>query len=42
MLSKLYIKIFLSFFLVLIVTLILIFAIFVIAAGRDFHSRMGH
>ena len=41
-LSKLYIKIFLSFLLVLIVTLILIFAIFVIAAGRDFHSRMGH
>ena len=41
-LSKLYIKIFLSFLLVLIVTLVLIFAIFVIAAGRDFHSRMGH
>ncbi len=41
-LSKLYIKIFLSFLLVLTVTLILIFAIFVIAAGRDFHSRMGH
>jgi two-component system sensor histidine kinase CpxA len=40
-LSKLYIKIFLSFLLVLTVTLILIFAIFVIAAGRDFHSRMG-
>jgi signal transduction histidine kinase len=41
-LSKLYIKIFLSFLLVLTVTLVLIFAIFVIAAGRDFHSRMGH
>ncbi|MGD8228918.1 MAG: HAMP domain-containing sensor histidine kinase [Desulfobacteraceae bacterium] len=41
-LSKLYIKIFLSFLLVLIVTFVLIFAIFVIAAGRDFHSRMGH
>ncbi len=41
-LSKLYIKIFLSFILVLVVTLILIFAVFVIAAGRDFHSRMGH
>jgi two-component system sensor histidine kinase CpxA len=41
-LSKLYIKIFLSFLLVLVVTFILIFAIFVIAAGRDFHSRMGH
>ena len=41
-LSKLYIKIFLSFLLVLTVTLILIFAIFVLAAGRDFHSRMGH
>ena len=40
-LSKLYIKIFLSFLLVLIVTFVLIFAIFVIAAGRDFHSRMG-
>jgi two-component system sensor histidine kinase CpxA len=40
-LSKLYIKIFFSFLLVLIVTLIVIFAIFVIAAGRDFHSRMG-
>ena len=41
-LSKLYIKIFLSFLLVLIVTFVLIFAIFVIAAGRDFRSRMGH
>jgi signal transduction histidine kinase len=41
-LSKLYIKIFLSFLLVLIVTFVLIFAIFIIAAGRDFHSRMGH
>ena len=41
-LSKLYIKIFLSFLLVLIVTFVLIFAIFVISAGRDFHSRMGH
>ena len=41
-LGKLYIKIFLSFLLVLTVTLILIFGIFVIAAGRDFHSRMGH
>lgn len=41
-LSKLYIKIFLSFLLVLTVTLVLIFAIFVIAAGRDFHSRMSH
>ena len=41
-LSKLYIKIFLSFLLVLIVTFVFIFAIFVIAAGRDFHSRMGH
>ena len=41
-LSKLYIKIFLSFLLVLVVTLILTFAIFVIAAGRDFHSRMGN
>jgi len=41
-LSRLYIKIFLSFLLVLIVTFVLIFAIFVIAAGRDFHSRMGH
>ena len=41
-LSKLYIKIFLSFLLVLTVTLVLIFAIFMIAAGRDFHSRMGH
>ena len=40
--SRLYIKIFLSFLLVLIVTFVLIFAIFVIAAGRDFHSRMGH
>lgn len=40
-LSKLYIKIFLSFLLVLIVTLILIFAVFVIAAGKGFHSRMG-
>ncbi len=40
--SRLYIKIFLSFLVVLIVTLVLIFAIFVIAAGRDFHSRMGH
>jgi signal transduction histidine kinase len=40
-LSKLYIKIFLSFLLVLIVTLILIFALFVVAAGRGFHSRMG-
>jgi two-component system sensor histidine kinase CpxA len=39
-LSKLYIKIFLSFLLVLTVTLILIFTIFVITAGRDFHSRM--
>ncbi len=41
-LSKLYIKIFLSFLLVLTVTLVLIFAIFVIAAGKDFHSRMSH
>jgi signal transduction histidine kinase len=41
-LSKLYIKIFLSFLLVLIVTFVLIFVIFVIAAGKDFHSRMGH
>jgi two-component system sensor histidine kinase CpxA len=41
-LSKLYIKIFLSFLLVLIVTFVLIFAIFVIAAGRDFRTRMGH
>ena len=40
-LSKLYIKIFLSFLLVLAVTLVLIFAIFMISAGRDFHSRMG-
>jgi len=40
--SKLYIKIFLSFLLVLAVTLVLIFAIFMISAGRDFHSRMGH
>jgi len=40
-LSKLYVKIFLSFVLVLIVTLILIFALFVVAAGRGFHSRMG-
>jgi signal transduction histidine kinase len=39
--SKLYIKIFLSFLLVLAVTLVLIFAIFMISAGRDFHSRMG-
>jgi two-component system sensor histidine kinase CpxA len=41
-LSKLYIKIFLSFLLVLIVTVILIFAFFIIVAGRDFHSRMEH
>jgi two-component system sensor histidine kinase CpxA len=41
-LSKLYIKIFLSFLLVLTVTLALIFAIFMISAGKDFHSRMGH
>lgn len=39
-LSKLYIKIFLSFLLVLIVTEILTFALFVIAAGRGFRSRM--
>jgi len=39
-LSKLYIKMFLSFLLVLTVTLVLIFAIFMIAAGRDVHSQM--
>ena len=39
-LSKLYIKMFLSFVLVLAVTLVLIFAIFMIAAGRDVHSQM--
>ena len=42
MLSKLYIKIFLWFLLVITVTLILIFAIFVIAVGTDFHSRIDH
>ena len=41
-LSKLYIKIFLSFLLVLIVTLMLIFAVFMITTGKGFHSRMGH
>lgn len=41
-LSKLYVKIFLSFLLVLIVTFVLIFAVFMVAAGRGFHSRMGH
>jgi two-component system sensor histidine kinase CpxA len=41
-LSKLYIKIFLSFLLVLTVTLVMIFVIFVIVAGRGFHSRMGN
>lgn len=39
-LSRLYIKIFLSFLLVLTVTLTLIFTIFLITAGRDFHFRM--
>jgi two-component system sensor histidine kinase CpxA len=39
-LSKLYIKIFLSFLLVLIVTEILIFGVFIIAAAKGFHSRM--
>ena len=38
--GKLYIKIFLSFVLVLIVTEIMIFGLFVIFAGRSFHARM--
>lgn len=39
-LGKLYIKIFLSFVLVLILTEILIFGLFMVAANRGFHSRM--
>jgi len=38
--GKLYIKIFLSFLLILVITEILIFALFIIQAGRSFHSRM--
>ena len=37
--AKLYIKIFLSFVLVLIITEILIFGLFIFSAGRSFHSR---
>lgn len=37
--GKLYIKIFLSFILVLIVTEILVFGLFLFSAGRHFHSR---
>jgi len=37
--GKLYIKIFLSFLLVLIITEILIFGVFVVAAGRTFRTR---
>ena len=39
-LSKLYIKIFLSFVLVLILTEILIFGLFMVAAKRGFQSQM--
>ena len=38
--GKLYIKIFLSFVLVLIITEILIFGLFVFSAGRSFRSRI--
>jgi signal transduction histidine kinase len=38
--GKLYIKIFLSFVLVLVITEVLIFALFVFFAGRSFHSRV--
>jgi two-component system sensor histidine kinase CpxA len=39
-LSKLYIKIFLSFCLVLVLTVVLIFGLFMVAAKRGFQSRM--
>lgn len=37
--AKLYLKIFFSFVLVLIITEILIFGLFIFSAGRNFHSR---
>ena len=37
--GKLYIKIFISFVMVLIITEILIFGLFIFSAGKAFHSR---